>query len=66
MLMDADIYKAAKLLIDRHGSDAGGYAATRWEQRTREGDAGAAFAWDQILKAVVELQRKRRAEEAVH
>ena len=66
MSMDADIYKAAKLLIDQHGSDAGEYAATRCEQRKREGDAGAAFAWEQILKAVADLQRERRPDEAVN
>jgi len=66
MLMDADIYKAAKLLIDQHGLEAGEYAAARWEQLRREGDEGGAFAWDQILRAVVELQRERRSDEVVN
>jgi hypothetical protein len=38
MISDLDIYRAAKLLIDRHGETAQAYAAGRVEQMLEGGD----------------------------
>ena len=54
-----DIYRAAKLIIDRHGEEAALYAAARSVLAGGGDDEGAAV-WRQITAAVAELQRERR------
>jgi hypothetical protein len=61
-----DIYRAAKLVIDRHGKEASPYAAARAAVLSGEGDADGAAIWRQITAAVEELQRGRRPGEAVN
>jgi hypothetical protein len=61
-----DIYRAAKLVIDRHGNDAALYAAARTAVLAGEGDDEGAAIWRQITAAVEELQRERRPDEAVN
>jgi hypothetical protein len=61
-----DIYRAAKLVIDRHGEDAALYAAARTAVLAGEGDDEGAAVWRQITAAVEELQRERRLGEAVN
>jgi hypothetical protein len=61
-----DIYRAAKLVIDRHGDDAALYAAARTAVLAGEGDVEGAEVWHQITAAVEELQRERRPDEAVN
>jgi hypothetical protein len=61
-----DIYRAAKLVIDRHGDDAALYAAARTAVLAGEGDAEGAAIWRRITAAVEELQRERRPGEAVN
>jgi hypothetical protein len=61
-----DIYRAAKLVIDRHGDDAALYAAARTAVLAGEGDVEGAEVWRQITAAVDELQRERRPDEAVN
>ena len=61
-----DIYRAAKLVIDRHGDDASLYAAARTAVLAGEGDVEGAAVWRQITAAVEELQRERRPGEAVN
>ena len=58
-----DIYRAAKLVIDRHGEDAALYATARTAILAGEGDDEGAAIWRQITTAVEELQRERRPEE---
>ena len=41
MTSDLDIYRAAKLLIDKHGEEAALYAAGRADQLLDEGDTWA-------------------------
>jgi hypothetical protein len=60
-----DIYRAAKLVIDRHGDDAALYAAARTAVLSGAGDAEGAAIWRQITAAVEELQREIRPGEAV-
>ena len=61
-----DIYRAAKLVIDRHGEEATLYAAARTAVLAGEGDVEGAAVWRQIAAAVEELQRERRPGEAVN
>src|SRR5215469_11870851 len=66
MIPDLDIYRAAKLVIDRHGEEAALYAAARTAVLAGEGDLEGAAVWRQITAAVEELQRERRPGEAVN
>jgi hypothetical protein len=61
-----DIYRAAKVVIDRDGEDAQFYAAARTVVHAGEGDEEGAAIWRQIAAAVEELQRTRRPDEAVN
>ena len=61
-----NIYRAAKLVIDRHGEDASLYAAARTAVFAGEGDVEGAAVWRQITTAAEELQRERRPDEAVN
>ena len=61
-----DIYRAAKLVIDRHGEEASLYAAARTAVLAGEGYEEGAAVWRQITAAVEELQRERRPGEAVN
>ena len=61
-----DIYRAAKVVIDRDGEDAQLYAAARTVVHAGEGDEEGAAIWRQIAAAVEELQRVRRPDEAVN
>ena len=65
MIPELDIYRAAKLVIDRDGEDAQLYAAARTVVLAGEGDEEGAAIWRQIA-AAVELQRTRRPDEAVN
>ncbi len=57
MTSDPDIYRAAKLLIDQHGADAGLRAAERADEMLERGDLEGAAVWRRILKAIEELGR---------
>jgi hypothetical protein len=61
-----DIYRAAKLVIDRDGEDAQPYAAAGTVVHAGEGDEEGAAVWRQIAAAVEELQRERRRDESVN
>jgi hypothetical protein len=61
-----DIYRAARVVIDRDGEDAQLYAAARTVVLAGEGDEEGATIWRQIAAAVEELQRARRPDEAVN
>jgi hypothetical protein len=61
-----DIYRAARVVIDRDGEDAQLYAAARTVVLAGEGDEEGAAIWRQIAAAVEELQRARRPDEAVN
>jgi hypothetical protein len=61
-----DIYRAAKLVIDRHGKEAALYSAARTAVLAGEGDNGGTAIWRRITAAVEELQRERRPGEAVN
>jgi hypothetical protein len=61
-----DIYRAAKLLIDKHGDEAAVYAAGRADLLLEEGDSAGAATWRRIMAAVEEMQRGRGPGEAVN
>ena len=61
-----DIYRAAKLVIDRARRGRQLYAAARTVVLAGEGDAEGAAIWRQITAAVEELQRERRPGEPVN
>lgn len=66
MTDDLDIYRAAKLVIDRHGDDAVLQAAGRSDFFLEEGHAEGAAIWRRITVAIEELQREKRPDEAVN
>ena len=63
MVDDPDIWRAANLLLKRHGADAGHVAAQRADELLNSGDAEGCAVWRRILlEAVVELSRMKPAE----
>jgi hypothetical protein len=60
MIDDADIFRAAKLLIEQHGDDADIRAAERADELLDEGDTEGSALWRRVLEAIDELQRGRR------
>jgi hypothetical protein len=58
------IYRAARLLIDKHGDEAALYAAGRADLFLEKGDISGTAIWRRIMAAVEELQRGRRSGEA--
>jgi hypothetical protein len=66
MTADADIYHAAKVLIDQRGENAAVFAAERANALLDEGDLDGLLVWRRILAAVMELQRERGDGEAVN
>ena len=55
-----DIYRAAKLLVDRHGDQAPGQARVRAMSLRQDGDEQGTVVWESIHEAVLELQRTMR------
>ena len=58
-ISDPDIWRAAQLMVKRHGVDAPIVAAKRADELFEEGDLDGAAVWKRILHAVEELQRVR-------
>jgi hypothetical protein len=57
MLEDLDVYRAARLLIEKHGSDAEAYAMA-WSRALREtGNARDAVLIEQIVVAIDHLNK---------
>ncbi len=63
---DPDIFRAAKLLIDQHGTEAGLRAAERADEMLERGHVDGAGVWRRILKAIEELGRSREPGEALN
>jgi hypothetical protein len=62
MIDDRDIWRAAQLLLKRHGEDAAVQAAQRADELLAEGDSEGCAIWKRILEAVGELSRTVPAE----
>jgi hypothetical protein len=56
MLTDADIWRAATLLVQEHGDEAALAAVNRALELLDQGDAGGARAWERITDAIAWLQ----------
>ncbi len=61
MTEETDIWRAAHLLVKRHGDDAEIAAAQRADECIAEGDLDGQMIWKRILAAVRELQRTKPA-----
>ncbi len=67
MTTGLDIYRTAKLLIDRHGAGASLHAANRADELLDKGDMDGRAVWMRIQDAVLELLKEGPGEgEAVH
>ena len=56
MISDLDIYRAANLVIKRHGVDAELVAAQRVGQMIERGDFEGVRMWQRVTRAIVEMQ----------
>jgi hypothetical protein len=66
VIEDPDIFRAARLLINKHGNDAAIRAAQRADGLLNGGEMDGAAVWRQILEAIEELTRGRRDGEALN
>lgn len=62
MVDDPDIWRAANMLVKRHGADAAVVAAQRADGLLAAGDPDGCAIWKRILAAVAELARTVPAE----
>jgi hypothetical protein len=56
---DIDIWRTAKLLVDRHGKDAELEACQRADQALGNGDIAGLRTWKKVRDAVVTLNRRQ-------
>ncbi len=59
MIPDLDIYRTAKLLVEKHGDMAPNHAAMQADAMLEKGDMGGKAAWLRILRAVRDLLHAR-------
>ena len=64
MVSDLDIYRSARLLIERHGEDAPIEAAMNADKFLAAGDLDGAATWQRIVRATKDLLSKERPPEA--
>ncbi len=55
---DIDIYRAAKLLIDKHGDEADVIAIKRATKMLDEGDVDGYAVWKRIVDAIKDTERE--------
>ncbi len=60
MPADLDIYRSAKVLIDRHYRDAVLETAIRGDERFEAGDLDGQAAWPRITAAVLDMAEAGR------
>ena len=67
MIAEPDLWRAANLLMEQHGTDASQVAAERADELLAEGNRDGCVVWTRILDAVTELSRTKPATgERVH
>lgn len=66
MIDDIDLWRAAKLMVDRYGVEAEIEAASRADKLLEDGDLEGRAAWLRIVDAICELLRGRNPGEAVN
>ena len=52
---EKDIWRAAKILIDQHGDDAGTHAAMRADAMLEQDDMEGQAMWKRIVRAIEDL-----------
>ena len=57
MIEDIDLWRAAKLMVDRYGEEAELQAPARADEMHDEGDMDGRAEWLRIVNAIRELQR---------
>ena len=62
MIADLDVWRAAALLVKRHGRDAALIASQRVDEMLTNGDLEGRTVWYRILEAVEELSHTKPAE----
>ena len=60
MIDDIEIYRCAKLLLDRHGDEAPSIAADKFEAMAEADDVEGCAVWQQVISAISELRRESR------
>ncbi len=64
---DLEIFRCAKLLIDRHGEDATIRAGQNEDAMLAKGDLAGVAVWRRIRKAIAEIRRPgSKAGERIH
>jgi hypothetical protein len=58
MTAEIDVWRSAKLYVDRYGDDALIQAAMRADALLKKGDLDGYRVWRRIVSAVKELQRR--------
>ena len=66
MIEDIDLWRAAKLIVDRYGREAELQAASRADDKLEAGDMEGRAVWLRIVSAIRELQRGRMLDEPVN
>ena len=66
MIDDPDIYRAAKVVIERHGDAASRYVLGRVKVHMQAGDILGCATWRRIREAIDELIRGRRDGESLN
>lgn len=56
MTAEIDIWRTAKLMIDKHGEDAAIQAAMRADELMAAGDMDGRAVWFRIIRAIEDLQ----------
>jgi len=64
MTADIEIYRSAKLLIDRHSDNAVIEAAMMADKMLEQGDLDGLATWNRILRAIEELRAGKRPDSA--
>lgn len=59
---EARLLRAARLVVEVHGSNAASYAVTRAALLRDMGDAMGAAAWQRVAPVIEKLQRARKVE----
>lgn len=60
MITDKDIYTSAKVLISKHGKEAGAFADQRMQELMAKDDAKGAAVWLSIGQAIEDLNNMKK------
>ena len=55
---DIDVYRSAKLFIDKHGDEASIHAAMKADDMLERGDMDGRGVWLRIMGAINDMQRE--------